>query len=53
MSVDIKTLAVELQSLGVRTTVPTAPGDTRAGGRPLRRRLLVGRRRSPDGPGAW
>lgn len=32
MSVDIKTLAVELQSLGVRTTVPTAPGDTRAGG---------------------
>ena len=32
MSVDIKTLAVELQSLGVRTIVPTAPGDTRAGG---------------------
>jgi len=32
VSVDIKTLAVELQSLGVRTTVPTGPGDTRAGG---------------------
>lgn len=32
MSVDIKILAVELQSLGVRTIVPTAPGDTRAGG---------------------
>lgn len=32
MSVDIKTLAVELQSLGVRTVVPTGPGDTRAGG---------------------
>ena len=32
MSVDIKTLAVELQSLGVRTSVPSAPGDTRAGG---------------------
>ena len=32
MSVDIKTLAVELQSLGVRTRVPTEPGDTRAGG---------------------
>ena len=32
MSVDIKTLAVELQSLGVRTTVPTGPGATRAGG---------------------
>ncbi len=30
--VDIKTLAVELQSLGVRTSVPSAPGDTRAGG---------------------
>ena len=32
MSVDIKTLAVELQSLGVRTVMPTAPGDSRAGG---------------------
>lgn len=32
MSVDLKLLAVELQSLGVRTVVPTGPGATRAGG---------------------
>ncbi|MGD9570594.1 MAG: MSMEG_0568 family radical SAM protein [Thermoleophilia bacterium] len=29
---DLKTLAVELQSLGVRTRVPDGPGATRAGG---------------------
>ncbi len=29
---DLKTLAVELQSLGVRTHVPDGPGATRAGG---------------------
>jgi len=32
VSVDIKTLAVELQSLGVRTTMPSQPGETRSGG---------------------
>lgn len=32
MSIDLKLLAVELQSLGVRTVVPTGPGATRAGG---------------------
>ena len=32
MSIDLKVLAVELQSLGVRTVVPTGPGATRAGG---------------------
>jgi radical SAM protein (TIGR04043 family) len=32
VSVDLKLLAVELQSLGVRTTVPDGPGATRAGG---------------------
>jgi radical SAM protein (TIGR04043 family) len=32
VGIDLRTLAVELQSLGVRTSAPAEPGETRAGG---------------------
>ena len=50
---DLRTLAVELQSLGVRTALARGPRrHPRRRRRPLRRRLHLDRRRAADRPGA-